>query len=362
MTPRNRRRLGVLVGIALLVPLLGAASAASSPIDDKKAAAARLQQQLDQQDQRIEALDEQYNQAQLGMQSSQAALAKARADSDAANARFATVRARMSDAAVNAYMQGGNTRMLDELIRGSGNDLALRQQYVKTAAADDTQALDTLRAARQDLDTERAKLQQRQSDAKNAADKVASDRAAVQKAVGSEQALLSQVKGELATLLAQQQAAEQAAARARIASELASRQAPAIKPARNGPPPPTGPPPPVGKGAGAAIAAARSQIGKPYQWGAAGPDSYDCSGLVMWAWAHGGVSLSHSTYAQWDETTHVAPSAMQPGDILFFGSDLHHNALYAGGGTMIEAPHTGAFVREVPLRTADLYGVGRVSG
>jgi cell wall-associated NlpC family hydrolase len=106
------------------------------------------------------------------------------------------------------------------------------------------------------------------------------------------------------------------------------------------------------------VSAARSQIGKPYVYGAAGPDSYDCSGLTMWAWAHGGVSLSHSSSAQYSETTHVSGSQMQPGDLLFYYSDIHHVAMYSGGGMMIEAPHTGSNVREVPVRDGYI-GVGR---
>jgi cell wall-associated NlpC family hydrolase len=80
----------------------------------------------------------------------------------------------------------------------------------------------------------------------------------------------------------------------------------------------------------------------------------------MWAWRAGGVSLSHSTYAQWDETTHIPISQMQPGDLIFYGSDLHHVAMYTGGGMMIEAPHTGANVREVAVRYDGIQGIGRV--
>ena len=61
-----------------------------------------------------------------------------------------------------------------------------------------------------------------------------------------------------------------------------------------------------------AVSYAEAQIGKPYQWGAAGPNSFDCSGLVLYAWRAGGVSLDHSTYAQWDETTHIPIAQLQP--------------------------------------------------
>ncbi|MDQ4095599.1 MAG: NlpC/P60 family protein, partial [Actinomycetota bacterium] len=129
-------------------------------------------------------------------------------------------------------------------------------------------------------------------------------------------------------------------------STPASNPAPAPAPAPSG-------------GAAAAVEAALSQVGKPYQWGAAGPDSYDCSGLTMWAWAHGGVSLPHNSGMQYSATPRVSLSAIQPGDLLFYGSPIHHVSMYIGGGQMVEAPYTGSQVRVVPLRTSDFVGAGR---
>ena len=169
-----------------------------------------------------------------------------------------------------------------------------------------------------------------------------------------EQRLLSEVGARLV----QHEVRDEAAARARATAELAARQAAAARPSRSSSVP-LGPAPPVGHGASAAVATAEAQIGKPYVYGAAGPDSFDCSGLTMYAWRAGGVSLSHSSESQYGETTHVAVSAIQPGDLLFYYSDIHHVAMYSGGGMMIEAPHTGASVREVPMRFDGLVGAGR---
>jgi cell wall-associated NlpC family hydrolase len=105
-------------------------------------------------------------------------------------------------------------------------------------------------------------------------------------------------------------------------------------------------PGPVRPSAAAAVRAAASQIGKPYRWGAAGPDSYDCSGLTMWAWAHAGVSLPHSSRAQYASLPHVSMSALAPGDLVFRGNPIHHVGIYKGGGVVIAAPHTGQNVRE----------------
>jgi len=66
----------------------------------------------------------------------------------------------------------------------------------------------------------------------------------------------------------------------------------------------------------------------------------------MWAWAHAGVALPHSSQAQYASLPHVPLSQLAPGDLLFYGSPIHHVSIYKGGGVMIDAPHTGAFVRE----------------
>ena len=94
-----------------------------------------------------------------------------------------------------------------------------------------------------------------------------------------------------------------------------------------------------------------SQIGRPYQWGGAGPYTYDCSGLTMVAWAHAGVALLHYTGDQWVEGVHVSLDSLQRGDLLFFATDnsdpatIHHVGIYIGGGDMVDAPYTGVDVR-----------------
>jgi cell wall-associated NlpC family hydrolase len=117
------------------------------------------------------------------------------------------------------------------------------------------------------------------------------------------------------------------------------------------PDPPTPDPPAPAGGAPAAIAFARDQIGEPYRWAAAGPDAWDCSGLTMGAWRAGGISLPHYSVAQYEQSTPISPSALQPGDLVFWGSSsnpssIYHVALYVGGGRIIHAPRTGRPVTE----------------
>ena len=95
-----------------------------------------------------------------------------------------------------------------------------------------------------------------------------------------------------------------------------------------------------------ALSFARTQIGKPYVWGATGPDSYDCSGLTQAAWKAAGVDIPRVTYDQVNAGTTVPVSSAQPGDLVFFYDDITHVGLYIGNGMMIHAPKPGAYVRE----------------
>ena len=107
------------------------------------------------------------------------------------------------------------------------------------------------------------------------------------------------------------------------------------------------------------MAEAVRQLGKPYVWAGAGPDTFDCSGLTMWAWRAGCVRLSHSTEYQFRETRRVDVADLLPGDLLFFGDPIHHVGIYVGDDTMIEAPHTGAVVRYRTIQRGDFVGAGR---
>lgn len=152
------------------------------------------------------------------------------------------------------------------------------------------------------------------------------------------------------------------AARQKAAAEAAQKAAEQPKPKPKPKPDPKPPaPPPSRGGVSAVIAYAEAQIGKPYAWGADGPNSFDCSGLTMRAWQQAGVYLSHYTGYQWNETRRVAISDLQPGDLVFYGSSgpsSHHVGLYVGGGQMIEAPYTGANVRYASIYRSDLLPYG----
>ncbi|MGW1722207.1 NlpC/P60 family protein [Streptomyces sp. NPDC002306] len=108
-----------------------------------------------------------------------------------------------------------------------------------------------------------------------------------------------------------------------------------------------------------AIAYATRQLGKPYVWGAEGPDSFDCSGLTSQAWLHAGVVIPRTAEEQWARLPRVPVSRMRPGDLVIYFSDASHVALYTGDGKIISAPRPGRFVYVSPAGSMEILGVVR---
>lgn len=377
MTPRHRR-LGVLVGIALLFPLMTAPASFADPLADKRAEAARIQEQLERQGQEVSILAERSNRARLEVAEVEGSLAETQADVARSEERLAEVRARLATAAVLAYVHGGSNSWISTLARGTQDDMIVRTQYLRITAADQRRVIGELRTAKEDFELHTSRLE---ADRRAAADAAAAAAAASEVALEAEdaqRAVLGRVTGELGELVAAERARKEAEelrerpAPAAVAAEAA--EAPRVTQPPRVPtqssqatttvPPETvaAAPPATGKGA-IAVAEARKQLGKPYVYGGSGPDNFDCSGLTAWAWKAAGVQLSHSAYTQYFETTRVPVDAVQPGDLLFFGKDgvesIHHNAIYIGGGDMIEASQTGTPIRIRGWRGGDLVGAGR---
>ncbi len=105
-----------------------------------------------------------------------------------------------------------------------------------------------------------------------------------------------------------------------------------------------------------AVQYALDQVGKPYVYAAAGPDSFDCSGLTMMAWKTAGVVMPHYAAAQYARFPKVAIDALRPGDLVLFYDDLHHVGMYIGGGRMVNAPRTGEQVKISSIFRTSLAG------
>jgi len=214
----------------------------AGPIEDKRAEAARISAQLDAGANQVTQLSKQADQAKGQLGATEAALAQATAEANAADSHLHQTQTRLADQAVDAYVHGGSAGLLSALTKSNGSDLGVRKQYATLAAGQDQQTIDDMRAAREDLATRRASLRRIQSVRAAGVSQLDKRKAALTQAQNGEKALLGKVQGELATLVAADQARRdaEAAARARASVVLAAataRPTPVAPRSANGWPP-----------------------------------------------------------------------------------------------------------------------------
>jgi peptidoglycan DL-endopeptidase CwlO len=374
--------------VVALFPLISGGRARADPIDDKRAEAQQLENEIDANGAQLDALSERYNGAQYRFEQAQAAATEAQQKLDATTAEVAHLRTLVNERGAELYRGAGQGPI--SLDVSSANSLIASSKYGSLAAEHDTKLLDELRRAERTLRDQQAQAEQAQADAQDEQRGIAKAQAGVEAANARQEQLLSQVNGEIAQLVAEEQARKEAAALAAAQQRYTAAAAanvpttnttapvpspgngtgtgtntsrgssggsgPAPAPSANtsrgssggsgSAPAPSANVPVNGGGASAAIAYARSQLGKPYCYAGAGPACFDCSGLTMRAWGAAGVSMPHYSGAQYSMFPHVPLSAMQPGDLVFWGpGGSDHVGLYIGGGQMIAAPHTGDVVK-----------------
>lgn len=370
-------------------------------IATKQAEADHIAATLRQQGDQLERLAEGINAARLRIGQLDTQLAEAQSQASDTQNRMHEVAAVLRAQAIAAYVRGGRAALLTYSIGGGQpDDWARRQVYAETVAGNQADALSQLNELRHQLDAQQAGLARDRRDAGSTLTTLQADEQAAARLDQERQATLAKVQGQLAGLVQAAQARRAALEAAQVQAELAARQrAPlAATPPTTGAGAPAGrggtaatghavmgrpagfapttPPPsspegspgqagaggPPAKGWATAIHAAEQELGKPYQWGAEGPDSFDCSGLMVWAWSAAGVALPHLAQDQYNLTWRVAISDLLPGDMVFYGtpSDVHHVGLYVGNGTMIEAPATGEVVRYASIFRTDLLSGGRL--
>lgn len=325
--------------------LSAAVPAFGTPIDDKRAQAAQIAAQIDALDVEVEIAAEQYNEAKTAYDAVSAEVAANEARQSELTARQAELQGHLATRVSSMYRQGP-LGVLEVLLGASSFDeFATLWDFLQSQNDNDASNVAELKTTRADLLAVQQELATQQTEAKAYSDAMKANKESVESQLAERQNLLSGIEAEIAQIQREQ---EEAARRAAAAAKAKSK-------------PSTDYGKPTNLPRSEVVNVAMSKLGSPYQWAAAGPDSFDCSGFTMWCYARVGVALPHSSAAQISVGQRVSRDNLAPGDLVFFGrSTIHHVGIYIGGGNFIHSPNTGDVVKISSLDArSDYYGACR---
>jgi peptidoglycan DL-endopeptidase CwlO len=303
--------------VAALVAILAPATAAAAAPTPEQ-----IDKQISDQEAQLEQVVEAYNKNNIELAASQAQAQQMTDQLRLLTDQLTDARSRTDEIAVLAYEGGPLVETAALLSSGDPQILMGRRASVAQLTAGQQDQLTTATRSKSDHDAEVAKLN-----------------ALITDQTGKQQALADQ-KTKITADISQLQALRAKYARAPSAVTAA------------------GPPPYVPGRAGLVVNYAYAQLGKPYEFAAAGPNAFDCSGLTMAAWSTAGVYLPHNAEMQWNAIPHLSRASLQPGDLVFYRS-LNHVAIYVGNGQVIHAPSPGDHVRIASVDMMTPYGYGR---
>jgi peptidoglycan DL-endopeptidase CwlO len=322
---------------AILMPLTVLSTGSNTTAVAAPTSSARLEDQLDQLNRQADQLVEQYNQSNEALKRLQRAHKALRAQASGARADVRKLQAVLGARASAAYVQGAGSAVAAVLGSDDPNAAIDRVQVLDLLANRDGDLMDQLWVAGKALDARQGELVAAEKAQAAEVDRLAAKKAEVEQAADKTRALLARMRA-------------------------ADRPSTPSRPSD-----PVAPPPSGGGGGGASgsaaavVAYARAQVGKPYCYGGSGSACFDCSGLTMMAWQQAGVSLPHSSAAQYSVGRRVSAGELQPGDLIFYYSPISHVSVYIGNGQRISATHTGDYVRVQSLGSS-IVGYARPNG
>lgn len=375
----KRPLVGGIAGCLVLSAVISGASHAD-PAEDGVAKLNELSRQAEQ-------LTESMHSAQLDLDKKLQAESVAEkkhtddlAAADSAKAQLATYQGAVDKFAAAVYM-GGRTDGLNAILTAeSPQGLIDKMAVQRVMATEMAVQMQSYRRLNDELRQAEAESSKSAADAKTAAEQAAAVRADLQRKQSQLQVQIAVVKSRYQTLTPDQRTALAAPGPVPPAEILAAPAPEGLPPLNDVPPPdalppaPDAPPPPDaaqvtpmaavpapggGEQGAVAVQAALTRIGDPYVWGGSGPNQFDCSGLVMWAFQQAGIFLPHSSQALAHGGQPVSMDQMQPGDVVNYYSDASHSAIYIGDGMMVHASTFGRPVMISPVNNAPIYNVRR---
>jgi peptidoglycan DL-endopeptidase CwlO len=319
-----------------------AVSATADSVTSKQAEAQSVLGQIQQLDSSLERAIEAYDLANVKLQQIRHDLTTNTQSLVIAKRSLKNAQRQLSVRLVELYTSSDQDSTLAVLLGSSGLDQMLsRIDAVDRVGQQDSLVLSQVTNLRREVQRREHVLKRAHAEQTQVVAQRAAARASIQSQLGQRRALLSSIHSQIAQLQAQERARQAELARQAQAAQQSASTAAIVQTVGGGgigtaPPPPTH---------GGVVGYAESQLGKPYVWGGASPSTgFDCSGLVMWAFAQVGISLPHNAAAQYGYGSYVPRSDLQAGDLVFFDG-LGHVGIYVGGNTFIHAPHTGDVVK-----------------
>ena len=338
--PRKRHAQVLLVAVAGAL-VCAAAATADPSVSAKQSQAQQVLGQINAIDMQLGAAVEAYNNANVHLQKIQGDLRENAFELRVARANLTRSQAALEKRLVSIYTSGDQNSTLAVLL-GSSNldDLLNRMETIRSTSKQDAQIVRDVRAAKHAIQQHRVQLQQAKTEQEHVVAQRRAQRQHIEAQLAERRQLLSSIRSEIEHLKAQEAARQlqlAAEARSRISNPTPS----PVGVGASAPEASTVAPPSIH---GGVVGIAMRYLGVPYVWGGASPSGFDCSGLVMYVFAQIGVSLPHSSYAQYGMGAPVSMSQLQAGDLVFFAG-ASHVGIYIGGGQFIHAPHTGDVVK-----------------
>ncbi len=309
---------------------------------------------------KAEAATERYNKARNELRSVQGTLDTLKAKVKRERDQLTEILSSVDDLARNTYTSGGIDTSLQVLLADDPTEFLAQAAALDQVAQSQAASLRRTQTARIRLAQSEAAVKDKEAIAKKYRNEMAD-------AKSEADSRLNEAEGVLAGLEAAERRRLAAIAEEERLASLAAARAAQQSMSGGGSSSAGGGVPPVSGRAAAAVRYALAQVGDRYVAAAAGPNSFDCSGLTMTAWRQAGVSLPHYSYSQYSNTRRIPLSQARPGDLVFyFGGGVHHVGMYIGNGKMVHAANPGAGVRIDavlgPWYNRYFSGVGRVVG
>jgi cell wall-associated NlpC family hydrolase len=350
----------LVLAIAAFATFASVPSTPAATLESKQAQAAKLDAQVSKLEGRYDELQERYRGAKIELDQVRAEVKEAHTVVVATRHDLKVAKLRLAVRAGAIYRSGGTGEDLTD-VASSGSFLEFfdRMERVQRIGDQDANVLERVEALNREVERKEKVLKRANARAQKAADRANRAKEKMGAVLAERQQVLDSVNADIRAILAERRRAAAAAAAA-AARETASLAAPGETPSSGSGSFSSGssfiPIPPGSSTAAAAANYAMGKIGSPYVWAAAGPDSFDCSGLVVWSFAQAGRSgLPHSTYSLINMGVEVPMDQLQVGDLVF-SSSIGHVGIYVGNNSFVHAPHSGDVVKVTSLGD---YGMSR---